>query len=451
MMEWPEGLTHKQLLQWEFQDEKGILRRPYAAAMRWRRFLLRKLQRSAWHFGGLLLWLLQRPQLRPYPIPYPSVTNCDEYQRQLSATAPCPPEEILLDLIQLRNKLGLGQAFLEQEEVLRAIAITKRSPGALAALRQSVKSKIIESQQLPSGSSGGCSCCGAPGKKVTGCSCRGGKSHQCLRIKRQEELKLQLKDAEAKPYALTDKPFTTGDVRSAFLPTQVVALPKATPAVPQMGPQGRVERAATQIASKTRLLVEGFDQSSRTEWQQAEMSQIHPGILAYNRSVAESREEASLVEAQQFQAMARSLPSSSSTQALPDQHAEAEMISLRCEMEEMQATMAQMMAGSGYLPPSMMDTEAVPNLVDQYEGDWSVLNNIPYNIQFEIQNNPEFAILRLGSEGHVQSLPMQEARRLIQTLSDAVAQGDQATVQQVRELLEIYRQNEMTAAPVHIE
>ena len=127
------------------------------------------------------------------------------------------------------------------------------------------------------------------------------------------------------------------------------------------------------------------------------------------------------------------------------------MISLRCEMEEMQATMAQMMAGSGYLPPSMMDTEAVPNLVDQYEGDWSVLNNIPYNIQFEIQNNPEFAILRLGSEGHVQSLPMQEARRLIQTLSDAVAQGDQATVQQVRELLEIYRQNEMTAAPVHIE
>ena len=32
-----------------------------------------------------------------------------------------------------------------------------------------------------------CSCCGAVGRKVSGCSCRGGKSHVCLRRQAAEQ------------------------------------------------------------------------------------------------------------------------------------------------------------------------------------------------------------------------------------------------------------------------
>ena len=36
---------------------------------------------------------------------------------------------------------------------------------------------------------GKCSCCGAPGRTITGCSCRGGKSHVCQKLKTEEGLK----------------------------------------------------------------------------------------------------------------------------------------------------------------------------------------------------------------------------------------------------------------------
>ena len=32
-----------------------------------------------------------------------------------------------------------------------------------------------------------CSCCGAPGRTIVGCSCRGGKSHKCLRNQVSED------------------------------------------------------------------------------------------------------------------------------------------------------------------------------------------------------------------------------------------------------------------------
>ena len=36
---------------------------------------------------------------------------------------------------------------------------------------------------------GKCSCCGALGRTITGCSCRGGHSHVCLKLKTEEGLK----------------------------------------------------------------------------------------------------------------------------------------------------------------------------------------------------------------------------------------------------------------------
>ena len=39
------------------------------------------------------------------------------------------------------------------------------------------------------GAMGKCSCCGAPGRTITGCSCRGGKSHVCQKLKTEEGLK----------------------------------------------------------------------------------------------------------------------------------------------------------------------------------------------------------------------------------------------------------------------
>ena len=50
--------------------------------MRWRRMMLRLIDRTRWHVHGMLLWLLQRPYLRYLPVPYPSVTTLEQWKLQ---------------------------------------------------------------------------------------------------------------------------------------------------------------------------------------------------------------------------------------------------------------------------------------------------------------------------------------------------------------------------------
>lgn len=90
---------------------------------RWLRFCCRLEARSLWHWGGLRLWLIQRPGLRKYPLPWPGTSTERAYEEQtgikLSAI-------ILNDLVYLRDKLGLRLAFLENEQVSAALAMFRK-------------------------------------------------------------------------------------------------------------------------------------------------------------------------------------------------------------------------------------------------------------------------------------------------------------------------------------
>ena len=63
----------------QYKDNINLAFAPY----RWRRFVLRLVDRVIWHWHGLLLWLVQRPFLRYLPYPYPAVFLFDVTPFQL--------------------------------------------------------------------------------------------------------------------------------------------------------------------------------------------------------------------------------------------------------------------------------------------------------------------------------------------------------------------------------
>ena len=107
--------------------------------------LARLAARSVWHWQGLLLWLLQRPRLRGYPLPWPGSETMEQYLKQPRTRPSRSGTSILThgvfaELMELRNKMGFGEAFLEDERVTLALQIARSKPGTLlrakAAARQ---------------------------------------------------------------------------------------------------------------------------------------------------------------------------------------------------------------------------------------------------------------------------------------------------------------------------
>ena len=82
---------------------------------RWGRMVSRLAVRLQWHWQGIMLWLVQRPHLRVWALPLPGVETPVQYLQQTGWTV-APTMKLLLELVEMRNKLGIKTAFLENTE-----------------------------------------------------------------------------------------------------------------------------------------------------------------------------------------------------------------------------------------------------------------------------------------------------------------------------------------------
>ena len=105
----------------------------------WRRMFLRMVGRTVWHWQGLLWWLVRHPELKRLPFPWPSVETTEGHQnqpggRQVSA-------QTLALLIEFRNKMGFQAAFLENDLVNQALAISRSRSRILGRVRSRAKAE----------------------------------------------------------------------------------------------------------------------------------------------------------------------------------------------------------------------------------------------------------------------------------------------------------------------
>lgn len=119
-------------------------------AGRWRRFVLRMRCRAEWHLRGLLLSLLQLPQIRFAPLPYPRVSDALGWENQVeemmankslarkhgvkAMRGKVLSSANLQHCISLRNRMGLELAFLE-DPLLQGILAAKTTKGMAARIR----------------------------------------------------------------------------------------------------------------------------------------------------------------------------------------------------------------------------------------------------------------------------------------------------------------------------
>ena len=109
-----------------------------AAGKRWGRMVLRLAVRLQWHWRGILLWLVQRPHLRVWPLPLPGVETPDQHLQQ-TGSAVAPTRKLLLELVELRNKLGIQTAFMENTELLQAILLARSRAGVMGRMRRAAR------------------------------------------------------------------------------------------------------------------------------------------------------------------------------------------------------------------------------------------------------------------------------------------------------------------------
>jgi len=124
------------------------------AKLRWQRLFQRLLLRAQWHWQGLLLWLLQRPQLRGWVMPWPGTETVSEYMAQPGARRAVRKlsAEHLLELVDLRNRMGMVFSFMENDSVLQAIRIARQRSGVMSRMRRAVVTEATT--RRPPGSSG---------------------------------------------------------------------------------------------------------------------------------------------------------------------------------------------------------------------------------------------------------------------------------------------------------
>ena len=125
---------------WPSLSSLGEDRHHYSPVVlaRWRRVFTRIAARTVWHWQGLLHWLLPRAHLRGWATPWPGTETVFQYHRQsdrLRGMNAHISAATLLELVELRNKMGFETAFLGNDKVLEAIRIARSSAGVMARLR----------------------------------------------------------------------------------------------------------------------------------------------------------------------------------------------------------------------------------------------------------------------------------------------------------------------------
>ena len=139
-----------------FLDGDRHLYKP-AALTRWRRVFTRMAARSLWHWQGLLHWLLPRAHLRGWATPWPGTETVFQYHRQsirLQSMAYHVSASVLLELVELRNKMGFELAFLGNDKVAEAVRIARISSGVMGRLRGAAQAERGPTSS-PSASSAG--------------------------------------------------------------------------------------------------------------------------------------------------------------------------------------------------------------------------------------------------------------------------------------------------------
>jgi hypothetical protein len=117
---------------------------------RWRRFLGRLVKRDLWRFNGLLLWLVRRPYLRFWPLPFPQCSNQAEYesnQRQSGAVrhrAAITPD-IFKELLWLRQRMGNVLCWKFHSVIWEIILAAKASK---TAYRRAVSASVQANSHL---------------------------------------------------------------------------------------------------------------------------------------------------------------------------------------------------------------------------------------------------------------------------------------------------------------
>ena len=103
----------------------------------WPRFAARVRLRSLWRWQGLLLWLVQRPWLRYFPLPFPQTTDLEDYENsqlaacnrtELVGTARARKvglAEVFKDLLFLRSKMGAYLSWRFHSKIWAIILVGK--------------------------------------------------------------------------------------------------------------------------------------------------------------------------------------------------------------------------------------------------------------------------------------------------------------------------------------
>jgi len=121
----------------------------------WLRFFLRLRVRNEWHWRGLWLCLLRRPHLRSLPPPHPGTETVAKYLRQPrvpKTAAKWVDAQVLVDLVDLRNKMGMEFSFLEDDVVLRALEIARSRSGIMTRIRKAAKDEQKQATPVTSAS-----------------------------------------------------------------------------------------------------------------------------------------------------------------------------------------------------------------------------------------------------------------------------------------------------------
>ena len=113
------------------------------------------------HFGGLLLWLLQRPRLRFVPLPYGNVRTPQQWKEQAETMAFLRvggaeqqfEDRMMKEAGYLRDRLGTKLSFLE-DPLLSGMLAAKQTKGVHAAIQGQLMDKLRAEGGGASGSQG---------------------------------------------------------------------------------------------------------------------------------------------------------------------------------------------------------------------------------------------------------------------------------------------------------
>ena len=134
---------------------------PVGECPRWRRFILRILARKDWHLKGIALNLVQKPELRFLPYPYPAVKSCADWRVQVEfmmTNRIWPRRHLEISLtkmtithlgacLQIRDRVGFRQAFLEDAQMSMVIGMGIGFTGQRAAVQKAVQKEAREEAQ----------------------------------------------------------------------------------------------------------------------------------------------------------------------------------------------------------------------------------------------------------------------------------------------------------------